>query len=366
MTIGFQHISVQPLRWLSIAILLICLGSCSSSGDKEADTPSAPPPVPASVQWVDTASASSGTFRKELLTNGKLEASRRAELRFRQAGDIIQLPVKNGQWVKRGQLLARIDTFPSWLALQQAREELQTASLAFETWRIQMSLDEIDSTDIPPRQWRTGLTISGLAKARLSVRQASRGLADCSLYAPFSGRVANLELQPYQMTSPAEPFCLLLQDSRLQVVFSILENERQQIRTGQKIDAELVATSTETATATISEINPMVNEQGLLQVRAVLDRPTSLWTSGMNVRVTMLQEVPGQTIVPKEAVIRRQERDVIFTWSGDTVYWNYVKVAHENSSETAISEGISPGQTVVTDGHLNLSHLSIVSIRSNQ
>lgn len=362
-TIFRRHTALFPPPWLSLTMLIVSLWSCADSqGGQAAETPG-PPPVPASVQWVDTASAVLGTFQTEILTNGKLEAAKRAELRFRQAGEIIQLPVQNGQWVNQGQLLARIDTFQAWVALQQAEEEFQTASLAFETWRIQMSLDETDSADIPARQWRTGLTISGLAKARLGVQQAARTLADCSLFAPFSGRIANLELQTHQMTSSVDPFCLLLQDNRLQVVFSILESERKQIATGQKITAELVATASESATATITEINPVVNEQGLLQVRAILDRPTALWTSGMNVSVTILNEVPQQTMVPRAAVVRRQERDVIFTWSGDTVYWNYVQVAHENSSKAAITEGVSPGQKVVIDGHLNLSHQSVVSIR---
>ncbi|MDP5170468.1 MAG: efflux RND transporter periplasmic adaptor subunit, partial [Bacteroidia bacterium] len=312
---------------------------------------------------VDTAHVVEGTFYREILSNGKLEALRRAELRFRQGGEVQAVFVKNGEWVQKGQLLARLDTFPAWLAWQQAKEAQAKAQMEFGIWRIEMSLDETDSAHAPPTQWATGLTKSGLAQARLATLRAARSLEECSLRAPFAGRVANLETQAYQLVTGADPFCALLQDNQLQVSFPILESERQYLNTGQPVSLSIMAISEEEATASITEINPVVNEQGLIQVRATLSNPGKKWISGMNVKVSAKEARPGQMIVPKSANIRRQERDVIFTWSNDTVYWNYVQISGENQTQLTIEEGLRPGQIVVTDGQLNLSHQALVKIR---
>ena len=83
---------------------------------------------------------------------------------------------------------------------------------------------------------------------------------------------------------------------------------------------------------------------------------------GMNVQVIIRMALPNKLIVPKEAIVLRQERKVVFTVKNDTAYWNYVKVGEENSRYATIENGIKPNQEVIVSGNLNIAHLSKISI----
>ena len=95
----------------------------------------------------------------------------------------------------------------------------------------------------------------------------------------------------------------------------------------------------------------------MVQVKAVVDNTDRKLVDGMNVKVFIRDKVPGCLMVPKEAVVLRNNRQVVFTLRNDTTaYWNYVITDLENSTSYSIIEGINPGDTVITVGNLNLAH----------
>jgi hypothetical protein len=70
--------------------------------------------------------------------------------------------------------------------------------------------------------------------------------------------------------------------------------------------------------------------------------------------------VPGRLVVPKEALVIRQGKDVIFVRQDSLAIWKYVKVEYENSTSVSVSEGLEPGDLVIVAGNINLAHETIV------
>ena len=92
----------------------------------------------------------------------------------------------------------------------------------------------------------------------------------------------------------------------------------------------------DTIAGNLTEINPMVDETGMVRAKAVIPNSTGKLTEGMNVKVILQEAIPNKLIIPKSAVTLRQERKVVFVCKNDTAYWNYVEVEEENSHSCTI------------------------------
>src|SRR5687768_12554302 len=115
-------VPLQLCRFITIIIgaFIFALQSCSERKSKDANT-DINHVYKEEVNLVDTAILKSGIFYKEIISNGKLKAVRKSELKFRVSGELQERLVKNGSYVKAGQLLARLNSFEYQQRLDQAK-----------------------------------------------------------------------------------------------------------------------------------------------------------------------------------------------------------------------------------------------------
>jgi RND family efflux transporter MFP subunit len=134
---------------------------------------------------------------------------------------------------------------------------------------------------------------------------------------------------------------------------------------GQIAKVKSLAYSERNYVGKVSEINPFVNEQGLVLIKVRIQNPDQYLLEGMNAQVIIEKNLQNQIVIPKEAVVERSGKKVVFVYENGLAKWNYVTVAHENSQEVAISEGLKVGQKVIVEGNLNLGHDAKVVVESN-
>ena len=219
-----------------------------------------------------------------------------------------------------------------------------------------------DTAAVPDRFLRIARVKSGLADARASLQQARNELKSSSLHAPFSGVVANIEKNEHDRIGAGEDFCTLIDNRSFHVKFSVLESELDQIELQQDILVKPLAGGS--YRGYIDQINPVVDKNGLVTVRGLVKNPNGNLMEGMNVEVEIKNEFPDRLVIPKSAMVLRQNKEVVFTLKNDSIAtWNYVKTGMENSSNYTITEGIEPGDTIITSGNINLAHESIVKIQ---
>jgi hypothetical protein len=91
---------------------------------------------------------------------------------------------------------------------------------------------------------------------------------------------------------------------------------------------------------------------------------------GMNVKVLVEKEIPGQLVVPKSAVLLRDNQEVLFKCTRDTVaFWTYIQTTGENTSSYSViahpdkGATLEPGDTIIISGNLNLAHESRVKVK---
>lgn len=307
-------------------------------------------------------------FQKELISNGKLKARQKSVLKFDGSGELEKLRLRNGERVSKGEVIAMLKQDNFQHSLNQARLQLAKTSLELEDYLLGFRYQLKDSADIPESIFTTAKLRSGYSAALNEQENALRNLKNSVLYAPFTGIVANIHHQIFEQVSPSEEFCTLIDNSAFLVEFSVLETEIGEISPNKVVKVFPFVNETKVFHGRITEINPVVDEFGHVKVKALIENTNGL-IEGMNVKVKIETSVPGQLVVPKSAVLQRQDQQVLFKYTGGTAFWTYVHTGLENSSSFTViaspdkSASLIAGDTVIISGNLNLAHGSEVEIQ---
>lgn len=226
----------------------------------------------------------SRTVVHSLTGSGKVKAANYTDLYFRLQEQIAHVYVKNGARVSKGQKLADLDTYTLQSNLRQAEIGLEQAYLELQDILIGQGYDPDKLDAVPADMMKLARVKSGYEQAELQKEKALREIENATLVAPFDGVVANLTAQPYHMVGGSEPFCRIVQTNNMEVEFQVLENELHLVKMGQKVEIVPQATTISALQGEICSMNPLVDEKGLIQVRAKVKGYAGLM-EGMNVSV---------------------------------------------------------------------------------
>lgn len=348
----------MKVRTIATLLLVLSLAGCRDKTTEDREELARRSSRPEAV-LVETVMLEPGIFYHELISNGKVTASGKVVIPFRTAGTIVELNIRNGQWVRAGDTLARIEDFAYVTALTRARNRFEKAEAEHNIyWTSRNALSGDTSVTGSDREKMQAIS-SGLTEARIALAEAEYNLRNTRIVAPISGRIANLEARLHNHSSSFREFCTIISDEVMDVVFPVIESEYRLVAPGMPVGIVPFANDTMQITGTITEINPAVSESGMIQVKANF-RNNSRLIEGMNVRILIRKPEPGRLVVPKEALVMRQGRDVIFIRQDSLAIWRYVDVEFENSSSLSIRDGLAAGDLVIVKGNINLSHETIV------
>jgi RND family efflux transporter MFP subunit len=364
------NITSQPLSLLLFSAVLT-FGSCGGKAEHEDNQFKEEAPVQNEegvVPEVKITKAEVKPFRSYLWSNGKLKASRSLSIKSRIKGQVAELHLAEGSHVNKGQLLVRFSDSEWQLQKQKALLEVEEAIykkndllvLQGGTWGVDSSVNRQTFENI--------LVESGLKRARLNLEEIEYQSRFYEIRAPFDGMVANLNVQPLQEVEAGTELFTLFDPESMEAEFQLMETELPQIFIGQTASIYPIGQDSLRIAAKISGINPVVNEHGLVTVKAKLKGAQNLRNiqlpDGLAVKVAIEKVVPAQLVVPRSAVVLRSEKTVVFSWDPESglAKWNYVTVALEGQNEVAISEGLDKDAWVIYEGNLNLDHDAAVKV----
>jgi RND family efflux transporter MFP subunit len=302
-------------------------------------------------------------FSYELISNGTIAAMNKAELRFQSQEIIRKIYVKNGDYVTKGQKLAELDKFKLEIAKSQAIEALERAKLELQDILIGQGYSINDTTNIPANIMKVVKIKSNYEQSHNNYIIAEHDLDAATLYAPFDGLVANISVKEYNLPD-VEAFCTIIDYRSPEVVFNILESELPLINLSYKVFVSPFSASSYIVKGQISEINPVVDKNGMVKVKATIsDKDNNLY-EGMNVKVRIQLLLGKQLIVPKSAVVLRTNKKVVFLFKDNRAAWVYVQTGQENSDGYVITEGLNEGDQVIYEGNINLADDAPVIVKN--
>lgn len=342
---------------LHLLVAFILLAACTSNKEENKDgSEMEMHQQQMSETYVDTMVLHQTEFNKQIVCNGRLRAKAKSELNFNGQGIIAEVFVREGQHIGKGKLIATLDKQDRQRELEKAEHELQRAKVELTDKLIGLGYNDMNA--VPADVMERAEVMSGYYSAKFQLQSAKKALEECNLYAPFSGRIADLEAKRFQKN---DKVCTLVDDSGFEVEFRILEAELSGVRIGQKVKVTPFVQDSIQYEGRVTEINPLVDDKGLVKIKAHLSNRGNTLLDGMNVRVIVEEKMQHMFVVPKDAVVERDGYQVIFLLEEGRAVWTYVDVVHSNISSFAITgcqrkeTTIKEGDIVITSGNLNLA-----------
>lgn len=319
------------------------------------------------INEVEVVRLGNRTFTNQLVSNGKLAAVAKSSLSFGNPGIIKIVNGKDGETITKGSVIGELYAEEQKLAFESALISLQKAELDLYNILAGQGYRAKDTLSVPADVLATAKMNSGYNAAQIATKKSRFDLESTILKAPFTGKIANLKLRPFDRTGP-DAFCTLLDDTRMYVDFSILESEYSFLEKGLDVIVIPYFNKTSRYKGKIVSVNPTVDKNGQVAVRASIENDGSL-VDGMNVKVIVEKHVPSRLVVPKNAVLIRDNEEVLFKYRQGKAVWTYVHIIMSNSDSHVIvantdrNSELAVGDTVIVSGNLNLADGSEVILK---
>ncbi|NDV65516.1 efflux RND transporter periplasmic adaptor subunit [Bacteroides sp. 224] len=355
----------MKIQLIPVAVALLILSSCSSQkaeekaeeSDKKTTEVVNEKPVEVKAKLL-----TSSDFAYELICNGTIVAMQKADLRFQSQDIIRKIYVKNGQRVRKGEKLAELDKFKLEIAFLQAKESLERARLDLQDVLIGQGYALSDTAKVSHEVMKIAKIRSNYEQSENNYKVAEYNLKAATLYAPFDGVVANLTAKEYNQPG-GDAFCTLINNYTPEVVFNILENELPFTKIHDKVIVSPFSQPGHKVEGRISEINPLIDKNGMVKVKAVLTNKDNTFYEGMNVKIHVQRLLGEQLVIPKSALVLRTNRKVVFTLKNGQANWVYVATEQENSDSYVVTEGLQAGDSIIYEGNINLAHETKVQVQ---
>ena len=288
-------------------------------------------------------------------------------------GRITSLSVREGEDVRKGQLLALLNSTglsDSQSAFLKALSQRQLAQRAVDRAQVLLEAQVIGAAELQRREAelaqatadldaaRDQLGLLGMTPEAIEELERTRKINSVSpIVATISGTVLVRRITLGQVIQPADPVFEIADLSSLWVVADVPEQNAGNLRTGQAVDAEVNAFAGATIPGKLSFVSATVNpETRTVRARMDLPNPAGKYKPAMLATMTLKDQTTRQQLVPLGAVVREQDLDHLFVQlNGDTFLLRPVTLGQQFGASRALTDGIKPGEKVVLQGafHLN-------------
>jgi multidrug efflux system membrane fusion protein len=354
------------------------LGACSNSPSAEEPKSKERPAVPVTVASVFTKDVPI-----QVSAVGNVEAYSTVAVKSRVSGELVGVHFQEGQEVKEGDLLFTIDKAPYEVALKEAQARLERdqalARKAKDDVRRNMPLAEKDF--VSRQSLEQFISAAEAAEAQVKADQAAvenlqLQLGYCSIRSPISGRTGSLLIQKGNLVKANDENKFLLtvhQIEPIYVTFAVPERYLGEINRRTKEGKMEVQVNTqenpslaEPITGVVTFVNNTVEQStATIRLKATFqNRDRRLWPGQTTSVLLTLGVQPNAVVVPSQAIQAGQSGSYAFVVKQDqTAELRLVSVSRTTNGETLVDKGLSPGETVVTDGQLLLTSGARVSIK---
>jgi multidrug efflux system membrane fusion protein len=374
--------TLRRVGFLAIAALALAvftsLTGCSSSADSKQQKAQAAAPRVVSVAVAKVQQQDVPVYLTGL---GSVTAFNTANIKSRVDGQIMRVEVKEGQTVNQGQLLILVDPRPFQVQLEQAQAQLfkDEASLRDAKLNLERYTSLIPSGSIAQQQVDTQKAtvdqLDGTVRTdQAQINNAKLQLVYCNITAPFAGRVGLRQVDPGNIVhaSDTTPMLILTQLQPIAVIFTLPEDQLPTVAQHMKnttlpVDAYSRDDQTKLATGKLLTIDNEIDQTtGTAKLKAVFDnRDNQLWPNQFVNANLLLETRKNSTVLPTAAILRGPQGAFVYAAKPDnSVEARNVTISLTQGNTTVITSGVSPGDTVVTDGQDKLQTGSKIAPRS--
>ena len=350
---------------------MLAVISCSENKKVEHKTPIRVETVVVSPDMIDNAQTYVGIVEEREAT----------AVSFTSMGVVKRILVKEGQMVRRGQLLAEIDPTTSsnsveiaHASVDQANDMVKQAEATYN--QAKDAYDRLkllhDNGSLPEVKWIEAETRlaqatsalntarSGVASAKAAEKIARKGLADTRLYAPVSGVIGKKQLMAGETALPSQSVVNILDISTVKVKVAVPETEIGSINAGTPTSIKVDAIGRSYRGGRIEKGVQADALTHTYDIRInVVNRDLKL-LPGMVANVSFLStgaQGIGRQSIPVTSVQKKSD-GTLFVWTVDSksaAHRTSVTIGETHGNYVTVVDGLGKGQRIVTEGYQKLS-----------
>ena len=314
----------------------------------------------------DLAQAKRADLRQVVRLNGTIQPFNQSLLRAEVAAVVNEISVRRGERVKKGQLLARLDTSDVGARMREKQSNLESARSALKLAEInrekaitltQRGVKSQTALDEAENAWRNARANVAAMEQQLSV--ARKSVNDAAIYAPLDGLVAERFVNPGERVAIDAKLFSIADLDLMEVEALVPARDVPQLRAGQKVVLHVEGFGDRNFDAHIERINPTAQSGSRsIPVYVLLQNPDHVLRGGMfGAGEAVLVEAPGVIAIPGEALREENGRRVVYVLKDGKLERRAVRVALQGRSDgrIGIADGVAENETVVATPGLRLN-----------
>lgn len=352
---------------LSLALVLgvSACGGKPGAGKGDGKDKEEQPPVPVTV-----VAAQQRDVDVQATALGTVAAQNTVTVSPQVGGQLLSLNFREGEPVSKGQVLARIDARTAQASYDEAAAAKRQNQALLATARANYARSSapeysqyVSRIDLDTQRNQVAQYESAVAAADAGMRAAQVQLQYTSVIAPISGIAGLRHVDVGNIVAAGTALVTLTQTQPIQVVFNLPESQLAAVRQASRDGKVPVVASERGASTALAEDgsvdvvdNLISTDSGTFRVRALFPNANEALWPGQFVNVRLrLGRLADAVVIPAQAVQRGPDGDFVYVLDGEVVRQQPVSVGVEvDDQNVQVSEGIKPGDRVVTEGQFRL------------
>jgi membrane fusion protein (multidrug efflux system) len=361
------------IRTVTLLAALVIAASTAACGKKEEPAAAAPPKPPSSGPAaggaggpppglpVKAVQVRLGEVQADVYAVGSLLAEESVIIRPEIDGRVVDIHFAEGQHVAKGAKLVTLDPAEYRAQLAQAEAQERTDAQRYERAKELLAQKFIS-------QEALDVARNNVDRSEALRREAEVRLSKTVITAPFPGTVGLRLISPGAYVEKGTDIVRLENIGSIKLDFRVPELYASQVRSGQQVAVRLDAFPGEQFTGRIYAVEPVVDEKTrTILLRARVPNQGLKLKPGMFVRVALTLETRKNAIlVPEPAIWPQGQDSFVFRVEGGKAMLTKVEIGARRPGEVEIVAGLSPNDTVVTEGQMKLRDGAPVMVLPSQ
>ena len=349
---GFNRMKKRIMLMLFMSFLLI-LSACGDS-EEETETEKKHTVIP-----VETADIKQEDLIAEKVLFGQTQPIKQTPVMVSQPGELIKLEVSNGDYVKKGDPLAVIESTVPAQPQPIEQPPAQPAEMPEET-----SANDEAGLEASQNSAQAKQQPEQAEQPEQPVEDAEDEIVEETIEAPSKGTVASLSQETGTFVSSDAPLMMLANLDEIKVSITTTQKTRTLFKKDQEVSVEI---DNETYTGKVLAIDPLPNENGEYVLDISVDNENGKINPGEAAEVTLEKTLQkDKLIVPSEAVITTEEESYVYIIKDSRAKKVKVEVLETQTEKTAIKGELKKGNKVVIKGQTLLSNNINVDVKNEK
>jgi len=283
-------------------------------------------------------------------SSGTLIPDEQVDLSFETSGKITSIYFDEGNKVDKGQLLAKINDRPLQAQLLKLQAQKKLAEEREFRQRSLLSRDAISQESYDQ-------IVTELQTIEADIMLIEARIAETELKAPFDGVIGLRHVSEGAFVNVNTQIARLIKRNPLKIEFAIPERYSSEVVSGFPIRFSLDGEK-DTMDAKVYAVDPNIDIRTRnMVVRALYENPGEIIKPGRFVSIELnLNEIENAIAIPTEALIPEMDGDRVFIYRAGIAESQLVSTGLRTSDMIQITQGVQPGDTLITTGILQLRH----------